>query len=49
MSSHRPYRATLGIGAAIDEIVKFTGLRYDADAVDACVRLFREKGFRLPE
>ena len=48
MGSHRPYRATLGIDVALDEIVKFRGLRYDEDAVDACVRLFREKGFQLP-
>jgi PAS domain S-box-containing protein len=49
IASHRPYRPTLGIEAGLEEIVKFRGLRYDEAAVDACVRLFREKGFRLPE
>ncbi|MEW6168292.1 MAG: HD domain-containing phosphohydrolase [Pseudomonadota bacterium] len=48
MASHRPYRAGLGVEAALDEIVKGRGVLYDADVVDACVRLFREAGYRLP-
>jgi PAS domain S-box-containing protein len=48
MSSHRPYRPGLGIDAALAEIEKCRGTLYDADAVDACVRLFREKGYRPP-
>jgi PAS domain S-box-containing protein len=47
MSSHRPYRPTLGIDAALNEISKNKGTLYDADAVDACLRLFREKGYQL--
>jgi putative nucleotidyltransferase with HDIG domain len=47
MMSHRPYRAALGIDAALDEIAKGRGVRYDAAAVDACVALFREKGFKF--
>jgi PAS domain S-box-containing protein len=47
MASHRPYRAALGIDAALDEISKNKGIRYDADVADACVRLFREKGFEF--
>jgi putative nucleotidyltransferase with HDIG domain len=49
MSSHRPYRPTLGIDAALEEIESGRGTRYDAGAVDACLRLFREQGFRLEE
>jgi PAS domain S-box-containing protein len=45
MMSHRPYRAALGLDAALAEIESGKGSRYDAAAVDACVRLFREKGF----
>lgn len=45
MSSHRPYRPTLGVDAALEEINKHRGKHFDPDAVDACVRLFREKGF----
>ncbi|MEE9584271.1 MAG: HD domain-containing phosphohydrolase [Candidatus Brocadiales bacterium] len=47
MASHRPYRAALGIDKALEEITKNRGTRYDADVVDACVRLFREKGFEF--
>ena len=47
MSSHRPYRASLGIEAALEEIGKNKGILYDNAVVDACLRLFREKGYRL--
>ena len=49
MASHRPYRPTLGIDAALEEIEKNRGTLYDEPVVDACVRLFREKGYRLAE
>jgi len=49
MASHRPYRAGLGIGAALEEIEKNRGVFYDESVVDACVKLFREKGFQLQE
>jgi PAS domain S-box-containing protein len=48
MASHRPYRPALGIDAALKEIEKNRGALYDTGAVDACVRLFQEKGFQLP-
>jgi putative two-component system response regulator len=47
MTSHRPYRPALGIDVALAEIEKNRGILYDAEAVDACLRLFREKGFQL--
>lgn len=47
MASHRPYRPALGIDAALDEISKNKGVSFDPDVVDACLRLFREKGFKL--
>ena len=47
MASHRPYRPALGIDRALEEISKNRGILYDADVVDACVRLFREKGFKF--
>lgn len=47
ISSHRPYRPTLGIDFALDEITKNKSVLYDADVVDACLRLFREKNFTL--
>jgi len=47
MASHRPYRPGLGIKASLDEIRKGSGVCYDPDAVDACIRLFRDKGYKL--
>jgi putative two-component system response regulator len=47
MASHRPYRAALGIDMALQEISKNKGVLYDANVVDACVKLFKEKGFKL--
>ncbi len=40
MSSHRPYRASLGIEAALAEIRENRGTYYDAQVVDACLALF---------
>ena len=42
MSSHRPYRAALGVEAAIDEIVAQRGKLFDPVVVDACVALVRD-------
>ena len=47
MASHRPYRPALGIEAALEEIEKNKGILYDDVVVDACLRLFREKGYQL--
>jgi putative nucleotidyltransferase with HDIG domain len=47
MASHRPYRPALGIEAALEEIEKNKGILYDDAVVDACLILFREKGYQL--
>ena len=47
MASHRPYRAALGIEVALEEIEKNKGIIYDDTVVDACLKLFREKGYQL--
>ncbi len=49
MASHRPYRPSLGIDKALEEIEAGRGTDYDSDVVDACLRLFREEGFQLFE
>jgi PAS domain S-box-containing protein len=47
MASYRPYRPALGIEVALEEIEKNKGVLYDTGVVDACLRLFREKGFKF--
>jgi len=47
MASHRPYRPSLGIEAALKEIENKKGLLYDPAVVSACLTLFREKGYAL--
>jgi PAS domain S-box-containing protein len=44
---HRPYRPSLGINFALEEISRNKGILYDADAVDACLKLFQEKNYSL--
>jgi HD-GYP domain-containing protein (c-di-GMP phosphodiesterase class II) len=47
MASHRPYRPALGIEVALEEIEKNKGTHYDNTVADACLKLFREKGYQL--
>ena len=39
MASHRPYRPSLGLGAALTEISQGSGVLYDAEVVEACLAL----------
>ena len=45
MASHRPYRPSLGMDKAMEEIKEKRGRFYDPDVVDACLRLFSENKF----
>jgi PAS domain S-box-containing protein/putative nucleotidyltransferase with HDIG domain len=47
MASQRSYRASLGTEAALAEIEEGAGSRYDERVVLACIRLFRDKAYRL--
>jgi PAS domain S-box-containing protein/putative nucleotidyltransferase with HDIG domain len=47
MSSHRPYRPSLGIEAALAEITQFRDVYFDPQVVDACLSLFRKKNYQL--
>lgn len=49
MASHRPYRAGLGIDKALAEIERGRGTAYDPAVADACLRMFRENRYQLPE
>jgi len=45
MSSHRPYRPSLGLENALGEISKNKGILYDPAVVETCLRLFSEKKY----
>ena len=47
MSSHRPYRSTLGIKNALEEIARGRSVKYDPVVVDTCLMLFAEKKFKF--
>jgi len=45
--SYRPYRPALGIEIALAEIENNAGTLYDVEAVSACLKLFRNKNFKI--
>jgi putative nucleotidyltransferase with HDIG domain len=47
MSSDRPYRLAHSIEEVLEEISKNKGILYDPEVVDACLKLFKEKGFKF--
>ena len=47
MASHRPYRPALSIEEALLEISQQRGVLYSAEAVDACIKVFTQKGFKF--
>lgn len=49
ISSHRPYRPAFGITPALEEITQNSGILYDAAAAQACLKLFRENRYKMPE
>ncbi len=49
MASHRPYRPALGIQSALKEIISQRGILYDHTVVDACIRIFRKKNYKIIE
>ncbi len=45
ISNHRPYRPSLGLKKALEEIKQGRGVRYDAKVVDACVKVLKQQDF----
>jgi PAS domain S-box-containing protein/putative nucleotidyltransferase with HDIG domain len=45
MATHRPYRPALSIEEALNEISENKGKLYDVKAVEACLKVFKEKEF----
>jgi HD-GYP domain-containing protein (c-di-GMP phosphodiesterase class II) len=48
MASHRPYRPSIGMDKALEEIAENRGILYDPRVVDACNILLKEKGYGFP-
>ena len=48
IASHRPYRPSLGMQRALDEIRQNRGKLYDNRVVDVCVNLIEEERFQFP-
>jgi putative nucleotidyltransferase with HDIG domain len=49
IASHRPYRPSLGIDAALDVIKEGRGTLYDSEIVDICIKLFEQQDFKWNE
>ncbi len=47
MSSYKSYRPALSIDEALAEISKNKNILFDPEVVDACTKLFKEKGFKF--
>ena len=47
MSSYKAYRPALSIDESLAEISKNKNILFDPEVVDACLRLFKEKGFKF--
>jgi len=49
MYSHRPYRPSMGVEKTLQEISKNRAILYDPVVVDACIKLFTERGFKFED
>lgn len=47
MASHRPFRPSLGIEIALNEVINNRGTRYNSEAVEACLAVLESNGFDL--
>jgi PAS domain S-box-containing protein/putative nucleotidyltransferase with HDIG domain len=47
MTSHRPYRPSLGLNKALKELVEKKGVLYDSVAVDVCIKLIKDGKINL--
>lgn len=49
MTSNRPYRPSVGLDMALEEINTNSSSSYDPQVVKACMTLFRERGYKFPK
>ena len=48
MASFRPYRPGIALSLVFEELERQAGKKLDAEAVEACVRMIRERQFSMP-
>ena len=48
-ASYRPYRPAPSIHKALEEISQNRAILYDPKVVDACLKLFTEKGYKFQQ
>ncbi|MCK4411544.1 tetratricopeptide repeat protein [Candidatus Bipolaricaulota bacterium] len=49
MTSYRPYRPSLGIDQALEEISQNKGILYDSEVVEVCLELFKAGKFKFSD
>ncbi len=47
LTSHRSYRVAFPLSEGLDKISSDSGSKYDPDVVATCLRLFKEKGYKM--
>ena len=47
LTSHRSYRSSFPLNEVLEKISSDSGSKYDPEVVDACLRLFKEKGYKM--
>jgi putative two-component system response regulator len=47
LTTHRSYRNAFPLNEALEEISSHIGSRYDSGVVAACLKLFKEKGYKM--
>ena len=49
MNAHRPYRPSLGLKIALEEIADNRGIKFDEDVVDATLELFNKDNYSITD
>ena len=47
LTTYKSYRNALPLNKALEEISAHSGSKYDPEVVAACLRLFKEKGYKM--
>jgi HD-GYP domain-containing protein (c-di-GMP phosphodiesterase class II) len=47
LTTHKSFRNAFPLNEALEKISSHSGSKYDPEVVEACLRLFREKGYTM--